>query len=150
MFHKRLGHFVRCCGLQITKKSSNWRSMVELFQHVSITFQCCVSRLLSLKRNELTSLPESFGELTSLQLLGWKTALVLGADGKQHRWLLLQHNQLTFLPKSVGNLKNLRHRFFHDGVGGGCREIHGNPYEYVAKWYTGTIQNLTTVWLQRN
>jgi len=81
---------------------------------------------LDLEYNQLTTLPESFGNLSSLE------------------YLYLSSNQLTTLPESIGNLSSLTYLYLYDnqlttlpesfcnlsinwgGGGGGIFKIYNN------------------------
>ncbi|MEG2643416.1 MAG: leucine-rich repeat domain-containing protein, partial [Eubacterium sp.] len=69
--------------------------------------------MLDLSENQLTSLPESIGNLVNLQILGLisnqLTSLPESIENLVNlEWLYLSRNQLTSLPESIGKLTSLK------------------------------------------
>ena len=77
-------------------------------------------KTLSLKNNQLQSLPEAIGQLKNLELL------------------YLRDNQLSSLPASIGQLRQLKKLW-----------LQGNPLSSLPA-AIGQLQQLKTLWLEGN
>jgi Leucine-rich repeat (LRR) protein len=94
------------CLQELLVNDNQLTSLPESFGNLSLL------QMLMMQNNQLTSLPESFGELTQLQTLHLNNNQLTSLPESfgnltQLQTLLIDNNQLTSLPESFGNLTRL-------------------------------------------